>query len=107
MLGQIIFFDDEFGVSLNPCNEKVRIVWEIKKDLALCGMLILKVDFSQNVYYFGSNLQKKAPNHSPEHLRSRVNRDHDSGLTHFLGDWRQSEKISEIKSPLSARRHAV
>ena len=46
------------------------------------------------MFHFGSNLPKKVPNHYPEHYP------HESDLATFLWDWRQREKLSEIKPPL-------
>jgi hypothetical protein len=60
----------------------------------------LKVAQSQKVFHFGSNLQKKVPNHAPEHyspkdivLRGMI-------FDPFLGDFSQSEKRSEIEPSL-------
>ena len=61
----------------------------------------LKVAESQKVFYFGSNLPKNVPNHYPEHYPSLKRCAQESNFTLFYGDLRQSEKLSEIKPPLT------
>ena len=60
---------------------------------------ILKVAESQKVFHFYSNLQiKKMPNPSVKSAQW-------SDLAPYLGDWIQSEKLSEIKLPLQLREY--
>ena len=63
----------------------------------------LKVAYSQKVFHFDSNLQKKVPNHCSEHLFFRwIGSAQGSDLeSSFFGDWSQSEKRSDIKPPLT------
>ena len=58
---------------------------------------LLKVAKSHKVFHFGSNLQKRVPIQDPEHL---LFSDQVRDLTSFFEDLGQSEKPSEIKSPL-------
>ena len=61
-----------------------------------------KGGFISESFHFGSNLTNKVPNHYPDHLLLNmwiVLRIVIWQL--FLGDWSQSETLSEIKSPLN------
>ena len=54
---------------------------------------MLKVAKSQKAFHFGSNLQKSQSIFFVDSTQESV-------LAPFLGDWRQSEKLSEIEPPL-------
>ena len=54
--------------------------------------------YSQKVFQFGSNLKKKDPNHSPEHLLFRWIVFW--GVIWHIGDLSQTEKLYDIKPPL-------
>ena len=79
----------------STCGKEAAIHYEpiwFKKCCQLKLLVILKVSYSQKVFHFNSNLQKKVSNH----LSSvKV-----SGLAPFFGDWSQSEKLTEFKPPL-------
>ena len=60
----------------------------------------LKMAYSQKVFQFGSNLKKKVPNRSPEHLLFRWIVFWGVIWHLFVGDLSQSEKLSDIKPPL-------
>ena len=59
---------------------------------------------SQKFFSSGSILQKKVPNHDSEHLFRWISIVQDSDLASFLGDLSQSDKLSEIKLPLTNNR---
>ena len=58
---------------------------------------MLKVAQSQKVFQFGSNLQRKVPNHAPE---LRIDSSQGRDLAPLFGGLNQNEKNSENKRPL-------
>ena len=53
------------------------------------------------VFHFGSNLRKKVPNHSPEHILFRWI----LLLRIFFRDLSEGENVSDIKPPLKSNRY--
>ena len=51
-------------------------------------------------FHFGSNLQKRVPNHDPEHYSPKDKMLRVVILHLVFGDLSQSEKLCEIKLPL-------
>ena len=47
-------------------------------------------------FHFGSDLQKKMPNHCPEHYPPKEKLLRAVNWHIFFGDWRQDEKLSKL-----------
>jgi hypothetical protein len=59
-----------------------------------------KVAYSQNVFHFGLNRQRKDAKHYPEHLLFLMDSAQNNDLAPFLGVLSQSENPFDIKLPL-------
>ena len=82
-----------------PGQEMLGKIWCCTYKSKSIVSMYLKVASSQKIFYFGSNLPKQCAKNDPE-LYPPKKRCSGQGLAHFLEDWSQHEKLSEVKPPL-------